>query len=479
MADFKDYENFDALGLAELVRSRQVTPDALLDAAIEKVEAVNPSINAVVQHFYDAAREAIDRGLPQGPFTGVPFLVKDLFTFCAGQPCGNGSRLFQDFVPRHDHELVARYRRAGLVIFGRTATAEFGLSVSTETAAYGPTRNPWDLGHSSGGSSGGAASAVAAGILPAAHGSDGGGSIRIPAATCGLFGLKPTRARTPSGPDVGEGWAGLSTGHVITRSVRDSAAFLDATHGPSPGDPYCAPAIARPFLDEVGAAPGRLRIAFSYDGYSQQAAHPDCRAALDHAVGLLTELGHDLVPGDPPIDEQDLRGHMLAIVTAQTREALDLGHPLTGAAVKEEEIEPITWAMAEAGRKVTAGRYIAAVNGIHRFGRQMAGFLTDHDLYLSPTLAQPPLPLGVLDTQSDDLEGFIIKLTDYMPHTQIANMTGQPAANLPLSWNAEGLPIGVQLIAPFGEEARLLRVAAQLEEAAPWRDKRPKNTRRV
>lgn len=473
MAVFQDYNHFDAMGLADLVRRREVSPEELLETAIAKATAINPKVNAVVQQFHDAGREAIAAGLPDGPFTGVPFLVKDLFTFCAGQPCGNGSRLFEGFRPGHDHELVARYRRAGLAIFGRTATSELGLSVSTETRACGPTRNPWNLKHSTGGSSGGAAAAVAAGILPAAHASDGGGSIRIPAAACGLFGLKPTRARTPSGPDVGEGWAGLSTSHVVTRSVRDSAAFLDATHGPAPGDPYAAPPVARPFLEEVTPPPKPLRIAFSFDSNTGVELHPDCRAAVEKAARLLESLGHQITEAPQPIALDELEDHMTAIVAAQTRLTIDLGHPLSGAPVQEQDVEPLTWALAEKGRSVSAGRYIAAVNGIHRFGRRMAAFLADHDLYLCPTLAKPPVPLGYLDTESSDLEGFIDKLRGYMPFTQVANMTGQPAASLPLHWNEAGLPIGVQLLAPYGDEANLLRLAAQLEDASPWADKRP------
>ena len=473
MTVFKDYEDYDALGLAALVRGRDVSAKELLETAIARTEELNPKINAVAQRFLDEGLDAISKGLPQGPFTGVPFLIKDLYCYCAGQPCGNGSRLFDGFVPDHDFDLTARYRQAGLVIFGRSTTSEFGLSVSTETLALGPTRNPWSLAHSSGGSSGGAAAAVAAGILPAAHASDGGGSIRIPASVCGLFGLKPTRARTPAGPDAGEGWAGLSTGHVVTRSVRDSAALLDATQGPSPGDPYAAPAPSRPFLEEVGADPGRLTIALSHDGGTGFDIHPDCRAALDRTATLLADLGHDIVPATPPIEAEELEGHMTAIVAAQTRALLDDGHPLNGKAITADEVEPVTWALAEAGRKITAGRYIEAVNAVHGFGRKMARFLERHDLYLSPTLAKPPLPLGELDVRCTDSEAFVAKLRGYMPFTQIANMTGQPAASLPLYWTDEGLPIGSQLIARFGEEARLFQVAAQLEEAAPWWDKRP------
>lgn len=473
MAEIQDYDRFDAMGLADLLRRREVSAEELLETALTKADAIDSRINAVVQRFDDAGRQAIAAGLPDGPLSGVPFLVKDLFAFCAGQPCGNGSRLYDGFRPGHDHELVARYRRAGLVIFGRTATSEFGLSVSTETRACGATRNPWNLQHSTGGSSGGAAAAVAAGILPAAHASDGGGSIRIPAAACGLFGLKPTRARTPAGPDVGEGWAGLSVGHVVTRTVRDSAAFLDATHGPAPGDPYAAPPPARPFLEAVSRRPEALRIAYSFDSGSGVEVHPDCRAAVEKTVRLLDSLGHRVVEAAPPIDFEELEGHMTAIVAAQTRQALDLGHPLTGAPVAEESVEPLTWAIAELGREVTAGRYIGAVNGVHRFGRRMAAFLSDHDLYLCPTLAKPPVPLGYLDTETTDARGFIDKLRAYMPFTQIANMTGQPAASLPLHWNDAGLPIGVQLLAPYGDEAGLLGLAAQLEEAAPWAGKRP------
>ena len=473
MTTFSEYDRYDGLGLAELVRRGEVTPRDLLFAAIERIDALDPKINAVVCQLFDKAREQVIAGLPEGPFHGVPFLLKDLYANYAGTPNGNGSRGLGGVVAEFDNELVARFRRAGLLILGKTNSPELGLSVSTEPLANGPTRNPWDLARTAGGSSGGAAAAVAAGMVPLAHGSDGGGSIRIPASACGLFGLKPTRARNPMGPDVGEGWAGLAAHHVITRSVRDSAAMLDATSGAAPGDPYCAPAPARPFLDEVGGDPGRLRIAWCAETGAGEPAHEDCRAALARFLAIAADQGHETEEASPAIHYDELRSALLTVIECHTAETLDLGHPLEQRALREDEVEAVTWLFAEAGRRHSPTDYIRAVNWIHEVGRKLAGFFERFDLYATPTLAQPPVPLGTIDMAKGDLEGFVDAAAAFSPFTALFNISGQPAASIPLHWNREGLPIGVQLAARFGEEATLIRVASRLEQAAPWFDRRP------
>lgn len=467
------YESHDALGLAELVRQGDVKPAELLEAAIARSERLNPKINAVVIPLFDEARRLVAKGPPEGPFAGVPFLLKDLYAAYAGARLTHGSRLFTDFVPDHDSELVARYRRAGLVIFGRSASPEFGITTSTESLLFGATRNPWNLDRMAGGSSGGAAAAVSAGIVPAANASDGGGSIRIPASCCGLFGLKPTRARTPSGPDAGEGWSGMSTAHVVSRSVRDSAALLDATHGADLGAPYWAPPPERPFLQEVGAAPGRLRIGLQTRSFNGVATHADCLAAAEDAAKLCESLGHDVEPATLEVDAAGFGRASQVIIAANLRatvldRAAELGRELA-----PDDLEPMTHIMANAAADVEAADYARAIRTIHALGRQVAGFLERYDVLLTPTLASPPFEIGRLALTASDLPVFLESLLQTVGFTQLFNATGNPAASVPLHWNAEGMPIGVQLVGRFGDEATLLRLAAQLEEARPWFDRRP------
>jgi amidase len=473
MAAFAEYDRYDALGLAGLVRDKEISAAELLETAIARVEAGNPRLNAITHKLYDRARAAVAAGLPDGPLAGVPFMLKDLGAFEKGIPCSFGSRFFDGFIAPVDATITERYRAAGLVVLARTATPEFGLNATTEPALHGPTRNPWDLTRSAGGSSGGSAAAVAARLLPAAHATDGGGSIRIPASCCGLFGLKPTRARNPSGPLVGEGWSGMSVGHVVTISVRDSAALLDATHGPAPGDPYPAPPVARPFLAEVGADPGRLRIALVTVPPDGTPVHPDCVAAAENAARLCAELGHVVEPADLPPLPPIFAGATGIIICANLRNTLEKRGRALGREPRPDDVERVTWQMAERGRRHSAAEYAGAVQGIHDVGRTLAPFFARYDVLLSPTLAQPPVALGHLDMMLDDLDAFTERLAAFMPFTPLFNITGQPAASLPLSWNAQGLPIGVQFAAPFGDEATLFRLAAQLEAAAPWRDRRP------
>ncbi len=473
MDGFADYESHDALGLAELVRGGAADARELLEAAIARAEAHNPKINAICVRMYDQAEAAIDAGLPDGPLRGVPFLLKNLHAPYAGAPLTNGSRLFEGFVPDHDGELVRRYKRAGLVIFGRTNSPELGLSYTTEPSLYGPTRNPWNLDRVAGGSSGGSAAAVAARIVPAAHGSDGGGSIRVPASCCGLFGLKPTRARTPAGPAAGESWAGMSGAHAITLTVRDSAALLDAASGPDAGDPYWAPRPARPFLDEVGVDPGRLRIAFSARTPNEVPVAADCIAAMERAAQLCRDLGHDIEEAEPTYENQAMGRAFLTVIATHVRADTVRRAAELGRAAAPEDVERMTWALARMGREVSGAAYVDAIHAIHRVGRQVARFFVDYDVLLTPSMAQPPIAIGALDPMTEDEESYIAELKGFAAFPPLSNVTGAPAMSVPLFWNADGLPIGAQFIGRLGGEATLLRLAAQLEEAAPWADRRP------
>ena len=460
----RDYDRFDALGLAELIRRGDVKTSEVVDEALARIEARNGDVNAVVRLIEP------DVDVPDGPFAGVPFLIKDLYAHVKGVPTTNGSAFFADYVSDHDVELVARYRRAGLVLIGKTNTPELGANASTEPRLFGPTRNPWNLSYSAGGSSGGAAAAVAAGMVPFAHATDGGGSIRIPASCCGLFGLKPTRARVSPGPDVGEGWGGMSVGHAVTRSVRDSAALLDATAGPLPGDPYAAPAPARPFLDEVGAPVGRLRIALSTTAADGSPVDPECVEAAESAARLCEHLGHLVQEAAPTFEEASFaaRGTVVCVNTAAT---IDERAAVLGREPGPDDIEPLTAAMVAAGRAVTGPQYVSAMRAIHRAGRRSAAFFADYDVMLTPTMAITPQPLGVLDPMKPAEMGPILGRA--VAFTAQWNATGQPAMSVPLHWTAEGLPVGVQFAARFGDEATLFRLAAQLEEAAPWTNRRP------
>jgi Asp-tRNA(Asn)/Glu-tRNA(Gln) amidotransferase A subunit family amidase len=467
------FDREDGLGLADLVRRREVSPKELLDAAIARVEALNPKLNAVVTRMYDAARGTIGAGLPSGPFTGVPYLLKDIGVLYTGAVTSAGSRAFADAVADHDSEITIRLKRAGLVIFGKTNTPEMGIATSTEPRLFGPTRNPWNLGYSAGGSSGGAAAAVAGGMLPMAHATDGGGSIRIPASCCGLFGLKPTRARNPMGPDVGEGWSGASIGHAITRSVRDSAALLDATSGPDVGDPYWAPPPAGPFLAEVGRDPGPLRIALATTAWNGKPVDPQCADAAQAAARLCERLGHHVEEARPDVNADALGLASRVIVSANVRNTLDLRGLARGRPVTEDEVERVTWLRAEDAGSFTAADYARSILVVHRTGRAVARFFTRYDILLTPTMACTPYPLGVLDMSTADLDAFYDALLRSIAFTSLFNSTGNPAMSVPLAWSREGLPIGVQFVAPFGDEARLFRLGAQLETAQPWANRRP------
>ena len=468
-----EFAFLDATAQAALVRRREVKPIELVDAAIERIERLNPILNAVITPMYDQARAAAAGELPDGPFTGVPFLLKDLLAFYRGVPTASGSAFLRDLVPDHDSELVLRLKQAGLVILGKTNTPELGLLPTTEPRLFGATRNPWDTSRTPGGSSGGSAAAVASGMVPAAHASDGGGSIRIPASCCGVFGLKPTRARTPCGPDFGDLLGGLAVDHAVTRSVRDSAALLDATAGPDVGDPYWAPPTIRPYVQEVGADPGRLRIAFTTTAANDAAVHPDCVKAVMETVALCADLGHRVVEAAPLVEGPLLAHAFTTVWSCCCAWALDGMALRLGRSPFAEDVEPLTWALYEIGRHRTASEYLIAITALQRIAREIAGFFTDYDVCLTPTLCEPPVPLGSFDPQPNEPLYGLFRAANFMPFLPICNVTGQPAMSVPLYWNAEGLPVGVQFMGRFGDEATLFRLAAQLEVARPWSGRRP------
>jgi amidase len=489
---FAEYSKHDALGLAELVRKREVSPLELLDAAIERAEAVNGRINAVVQKSYERARKVAQNGIGAAPFAGVPFLLKDLFAFEEGVVTTHGCRFFKDALVDHDAELVARHKKAGLVIFGKTAASELGILPYTETAIFGETRNPWALDRTPGGSSGGAASAVAAGIVPLAHGSDGGGSIRIPASCCGLFGLKPSRGRNPFGPDFGEGWHGIAQEHCVSWSVRDSAALLDATAGPDTGAPYFAPPPERPWLEEVKREPGKLRIAFTTRSMLGREVHPECAEAVKRAAKLCQSLGHSVEEAAPKVDAEATSYAFLVLGSAEMAAAIEEGGRWLGRKPTPADFEPGTWFFAQAGRAHDAAELAAAVHHGHALGREMARWFQGYDVLLTPTLSQPPVRIGELAPRWHELIALAAlrrvpsraalrfalrqlaeRAFEYAAFTPVFNLTGSPAMSVPLHSTREGLPIGVHFVANANQEALLFRLAAQLEKAQPWFDRRP------
>lgn len=464
----------DALGLAGLVRKRKVSPSELLEAAIGRAEALDPRFNFMAQRHYDVARAAIARGLPDGPFTGVPWLLKDLHTHLEGELSEGGSRLYRGYRAPVTSELVKRHQRAGFVIFGKTTTPEFGLTGTTESALKGATRNPWNPEHSAGGSSGGAAVAVAAGVIPAAHASDGGGSIRIPASACGLFGLKPSRGRVPMGPLRTEGWGGLSTVHAITRSVRDSAAILDVTHGSEPGSRYGAPAPAEGFLAQVGKAPGTLHIALVTRPVAGSPVDPECIAAAEATARLCESLGHKVEVATLPLDAAALGMASFALIAPSIAADVADRAKALGITPGPDVLEPVTLAFAEFGKSFSAMDMARANVTLQEAAVKVAQFMERFDVVLMPTLAAPPIALGRIALTPDcGFQEWGQRAAVYSPFCQLANLTGQPAMSVPLGMSAGGLPIGSMFMGRYGEEALLLRLAAQLERAAPWAGRRP------
>jgi amidase len=474
-----ELSSLDATALADLVRTGATSPRELVDAAIARIDAVDPALNAVIHRRDERARAEADTA-PAGPFRGVPILVKDLDGALGGEPLHLGNRLLRDLAYTADHDsfLFAKLRAAGCVIVGKTNTPELGLLPTTESLAYGPAHNPWDLTRSPGGSSGGSAAAVASGMVPFAHAGDGGGSIRIPASACGLFGLKPTRGRVSLGPDDGEAWAGLVVRHVVTRSVRDSAAALDVIAGGVLGDPYAAAPPRRPFLREVGTDPGRLRIGYLSGRAPAGLVEVDaaCTAAAgDAKVVLETVCGHTIESAYPDaLDDLELLVHFTTVLAASTAYDLRRLAAMAGRALGPDDVEPLTWAQAELGRAVSAEAYIEAVESLRAWSRRVVSWWDPDDggfdLLLTPTMAKPPAPLG--EIRGDDPDGALLTAMPYAAFTVPFNVTGQPAMSVPLSWH-EGLPVGVQLVAAPGREDVLFQVAAQLEAARPWVERRP------
>ncbi len=471
--DFSDYRRHDATGLAALVAGGEVTPGELLATALARLDEVQPRLRPLSLIETDFAEACLTAGLPDGPFNGVPFLLKDLFAFLPGTRLTNGSRLTEGMACAFETTLVARFRAAGLLVFGKTASPEFGINVSTESVLHGPVRNPWNPSLSAGGSSGGAAVAVASGILPMAHASDGGGSIRIPASECGLVGLKPSRARNPVGPVVGEAWNGLSCGHVVSRSVRDTAAMLDATAGPEPGDPYACPPISGTFLEAAGRDPAALRIALVTEAPGGFPVDPVCVTATETVALKLQALGHHVMAGRLEIDGAALAETMATIVAVNAANDLAIWQQVMGRRADAATVEGCTRLLAERGRAIAATDYAKAVSGLHQTARQFARAFATADLVLTPTLAGPPPPLGLLDQNMAELDRFLALNAALIPFTPLYNITGCPAISLPLEHGPDGLPLGVMLGAPLGREDLLLEVAGQLERAHPWFDRVP------
>ncbi len=464
----------DATAQAELVRSGEVSPTELVDAAIDRIEAVNPQLDAVVRTRYDQARAEAAEQPAGGPFRGVPILFKDLGCTVAGEVTSFGLGPLREAPWPITSFLAEQFRAAGFIALGRTNAPEFGTTVTTEAKSFPAARNPWDPSRSTGGSSGGSAAAVASGMVPVAHANDGGGSIRIPASECGLVGLKPTRARVSQGPLVGEGWAGGTIDGAVTRTVRDAAAILDAISHPMPGEPYYAPPLPRPLAQEVGVDPGRLRIGFAdrtgVEGYLDD---PQCREAVAAAARLLESLGHEVAPSAPSVlfDEQ-FEAHFMNIIAADTEATFEAFEAFLGRLITDDEIEPRNAAHRQAGRNLGSAGYLHSRSWIGTWVRQMAAWWLEYDLLLTPTVAAPPPELGWFTAAGPEEESR--RISSFVPYTSQFNMSGQPAVSLPLHWTPDGLPVGVQLVAGYGREDLLVRVASQLEQAAPWHDRRPR-----
>jgi amidase len=465
---FAEYADYDALGLAGLVRNRDVTALEVCDTAIARAEALNPKLNAIVFTAFERARDAAKTASLDGLFAGVPTLLKDMRGGCTGMPTRSGSRLVPPVPADHDCTLVARYKSAGLIPLGKTNVPEFGILPTTESKLYGAAHNPWNLAHTPGGSSGGSAAAVAAGIVPIAHATDGGGSIRIPASCCGLVGLKVSRGRITQGPDASDSTSGLSVDHVVTRSVRDCAAALDISCAPDPGDPYFALPAPGFYRDAIERKPKRLKIALSLKGLNGRAFDPQVTAAVEKTAKLCESLGHRVEEAAPPLDHEQMTLAFMTVWADNTAYGVETLSRLTGVKPSLEVIEGLTLGLYEAGRQITAVQHIAMMQTFHRAARTMAKFHESYDLWLTPTLGAPPLRLGIVDVDETNVQKAFEPLFGYVPFTAMQNATGQPAINVPLHWSAEGLPLGVQFVARTGDETTLLQLAAELEAAAPW-----------
>jgi len=499
MTPFPDYDQYDGIGLAKLVKDGDISSIELCEEAIRRAENLNPKLNAIVTTMYDFARKEAKHPNKDAQFGGVPFLLKDVHHALNGFTMSSGSALLRNYVPEYDAEIVSRFKKAGLIILGKTNTPEFKLAYVTEPKTFGPTRNPWNLAHSCGGSSGGSASAVAAGIVPFASATDEGGSIRVPASYCGLFGLKPSRGRNPVGPDFDEEWDGMSHSHVVSRSVRDSAAMLDVVSGFEYGAPYGIIEKERAFIDEVNMEPGRLRIAFHMRPAYGKNIHPECRKAVEHTCTLLENLGHIVEEAAPDYREEDAALNWCIIMIGNEAALVDKMIQDYGSSMVKSNLELSNIALYSIGKNLKALDFVKAKRRWRQFGKITDQMLTTYDMLLTPTLGEPPVPIGSQQPSKKDL--FSMKLVSsifgkmilasrkmtysileelthntmkgQMPFTLIANITGQPAMSVPLYWSNDGLPCGVQFIGRYGCESKLLRLAGQLEKSQPWSGKKP------
>ncbi len=490
---FSDYAKYDGLGLAELVRKKKVSPLELVEEAITRIETHNSKLNAVVLPLFDRARERAKGKLPDGPFKGVPFLMKDLMGMLEGIPTSQGNKLWKNIPAKVTSELAKRWEASGVIILGKTNTPEFGLTPYTESDTLGAAHNPWDTTRTTGGSSGGSGASVAARFVPIASGGDGGGSIRIPASACGVFGFKPTRGRTPTGPIIGEAWEGFAIEHVLTRSVRDSAAMLDATKGGDVGAPYVIQ-DAGPFLPEVSKKPGKLKIAFSTKPMLGKNVHPDCVKGVEETVALLKKLGHDVLEDTPAINGEEYSLQFLTVIAAQIRADIEEAAEVADKKVSLNDFDISTFGVGLFGTILKASDYARAMRYLQMVSREIGDFFEDYDVLLTPTLNQPPVKIGALKpTPAEQSQIKMIARTgatwilqamgiikplaaqtfEFIPWTPVFNVTGQPAMSVPLHWNDEGLPIGMHFVGKWGDEATLFRLAGQLEKAKPWFDKAP------
>ena len=465
----KDVLRLSMIDQAKLIKDGEISPAELLDESIRRIEKINPKINAVVLPMFDLAREAVDGLSGTEAFSGVPMLLKDVLAEYAGAPMTEGSRFLQGYLSPRDSELVRRYRSAGFIVCGRTNSPEFASMPTTEPELYGPTRNPWDLTRSPGGSSGGSGAAVAAGMVSVAHANDGGGSTRVPASACGLVGLKGTRGRNPMGPDYGEiGAAGLLSEHVVTRTVADTAAMLDVTSGADRGAPFGAPGQDGSFLEQVNKRPRKLKIAFSDQPVLPTLVHPDCSAAVKEIALLCSELGHEVEEAKPRVSADHFNSFFTTIWLAMVAWMIRDWERRTGRKAEEKYFEKHTWKMFALDQERRPSDLLLAIHDMHQFGREVAPFFEEYDVWLTPTLTEPPPLLGHFMYDPAHPRQATERLEQFPRFTSFANVTGQPAISLPLCRNATGLPIGVQLIGAYADEATILRLAGQLEEAKPW-----------
>lgn len=469
----EEFGNYDALGLAELVRKKEVKPVELVETVIDRIERINPTLNCVNIKLYERAREQAEKPLPDGPLAGVPLLVKDLILLHAGIKTTNACSFYKDFVAPNDSVVADRIGKAGLIRVGKTNAPEFGMNITTEPQLFGPTRNPWNTEHVAGGSSGGSGAAVAARIVPLADGGDGGGSIRIPASNNGLVGLKPSRGRVPLAPHYGDIWYGQVNLNCLSLTVRDTAAYLDVVAGPVPGDPYQPANPERPFLAEVGSDPGRLRIGWTTKSRAGTPVAATCVEAVEKAARLCAELGHDVRETELSFDFQGVMETFKRIAAVLGAMSLEVARELVGREPMREDFERATWEIFHSGKAISGIQHALDIEAMRHHGRQIVADCEAFDVVITPTMPEPPVKLGTFNQNDMDADSFLDLLAPYIAFTLPFNVSGQPALSLPLHWSEVGLPIGVQFVSRYADEATLLRLAAQLEEAQPWKDQKP------